>query len=283
MAKILSGKEVVEAMNKKARKDICELNKNNIVPKLAILRIGQREDDLAYERTVLKRCEKLTIEVKKCLFDDTVSQDEVIEQIKSLNNNKSVHGVLFFRPLPLHIDENLCCKTLSPSKDVDAATPASLAGVFMGNQTGYAPCTAQACMEILKHYHIDLSGKRTVVIGRSLVVGKPVSMLLLAANATVCICHTKTKSIKEIVRQADIVIVACGKPESIDASYFTDGQVVIDVGISWNEDKQKLCGDVAFDEVQEVVGAITPVPGGVGTVTTSVLLDHVIDSAKKAL
>ena len=283
MAKILYGSEVVEAMSAQASKDILMLEENSITPCLAILRIGNRPDDISYEKTATKRCEKLRIAVKHICLDSNVETDEVLQNIEKLNSDDKVHGVLMFRPMPVHIDEQACCLALDPSKDVDAATPASMAGVFMNAPTGYKPCTAQACIEILNHFNIDIRGKKAVVIGRSLVVGKPVAMLLLAENATVTICHTKTQDIESVVREADIVIVASGQMESVGATYLREGQVVIDVGIAWNDEKQKLCGDVIFEEAQDVCAALTPVPGGVGTVTTSVLLSHVIESAKQML
>ena len=181
--------------------------------------------------------------------------------------------------MPEQIDQEAACEALDPAKDVDAMTRGSLATVFTGRGPGYAPCTAQAVMEILKHYRVDPRGKRAVVIGRSLVIGRPVAMLLMHANATPTICHTKTVDMPSITREADIVVVAAGQMESIGPDYFSPGQTVIDVGIGWNEEKGKLCGDVKFDEVEPIVGAITPVPGGVGAVTTSVLCRHVVDAA----
>ena len=186
-----------------------------------------------------------------------------------------------FRPLPKQLNEEACCEALAACKDVDAATIASLAHVFTGKGEGYAPCTAQACMEILAHYGIDPKGKRAAVIGRSLVIGKPVSMMLMGANATVTTCHTKTVDMPSITKEADIVVVAAGRMETIGAEYFKPGQTVIDVGIGWNEEKGKLCGDVKFDEVEPIVENITPVPGGVGSVTTAVLVSHVVEAAKK--
>jgi len=172
---------------------------------------------------------------------------------------------------------------LDPAKDIDGCTDGSLAGVFTNSDVGFAPCTAQAAMEILKFYGVDCRGKRAAVIGRSLVVGRPVSMMLMHENATVTTCHTKTQDMPSITKEADIVIVCAGKMESIGAEYFKEGQTVIDVGIGWNDEKRKLCGDVKFEEAEPVVDAITPVPGGVGTVTTSVLVSHVVEAAKRTL
>ena len=223
------------------------------------------------------------VEVKTVVLPSDVEQPAMAASIEELNRDESVHGILMFRPLPKHLDEFACCEAIAPEKDVDAATTASLAGVFAGKEIGFAPCTAQACMEILSHYGIDMRGKRAAVIGRSLVIGKPVSMMLMAADATVTTCHTKTANAPSITSEADIVVVAAGRMESIGRDYFSAGQTVIDVGISWNEKKAKLCGDVRFDEVEGVVDAITPVPGGVGSVTTAVLVSHVVEAARRAL
>ena len=188
-----------------------------------------------------------------------------------------------FRPLPKHLDEKKAISLLRPDKDVDGCTDGSMAGVFTGKDLRFAPCTAEAAMKILEHYGIDPCGKKAAVIGRSLVIGRPVAMMLMACGATPAICHTKTKDVPEITKQADILIAASGQPESVSADYVSPGQVIIDVGISWSEEKGKLVGDVLFDEVEPVVAAITPVPGGVGAVTSSVLVTHVVEAAKKKI
>ena len=282
MAEILKGAPVAEAMAERARADVAALAEKGVEPTLAILRVGERDDDLSYERGATKRCNAIGVKVKNVVLPADVDQETMMATIGELNEDAGVHGVLMFRPMPAQLDEAACCEALAAAKDVDAATTASLAGVFTGSGEGFAPCTAQACMEILSHYGIDPKGKRAAVIGRSLVIGKPVSMLLMAANATVTTCHTKTVDMPSVTREADIVIVAAGRMETIGAEYFKAGQTVIDVGIGWNEEKGKLCGDVKFDEVEPVVGAITPVPGGVGSVTTAVLVSHVVEAAKKA-
>lgn len=282
MAQVLSGKEVAAALNEKMTADVEALKAKGITPTLAILRIGERPDDISYERGATKRCEGVGVGIKNVVLPADVDQDTLMAAIADLNADDSVHGVLMFRPMPEQIDQEAACGALDPAKDVDCVTEGSLAGVFTGSGKGYAPCTAQACMEILKHFGIDPKGKRAAVIGRSLVIGKPVSMLLMGANATVTTCHSKTADMPAITREADIVIAALGRMESIGKEYFSAGQTVIDVGINFNEEKGKLCGDVKFDEVEPIVAAITPVPGGVGSVTTSVLVSHVVDAAKKA-
>lgn len=279
-AKILKGAEVVEVMNADLAQQSEELRTKGINPTLAIVRVGERGDDISYERGATKRAEKVGVAVKNVLLPQDVSQDELIKVIKDINADESIHGVLMFRPLPQHIDEDIVRNTLDPAKDVDGITDLSLAGVFAGIDTGYAPCTAQACMEILAHFDYDLKGKNAVVVGRSLVIGKPVAMMLLGENATVTMCHSRSKNLPEIVSAADVVIACVGRANMVDASYLSSGQVVIDVGINVT-DEGSLVGDVDFGAAEEIVEAITPVPGGVGTVTTSVLMKHVIVAASK--
>lgn len=282
MANILSGKEVAAALNAQMTADVEALKAKGVTPKLAILRIGERDDDISYERGATKRCEAIGVEVKNVLLPADVDQETLMAAIDDLNKDDSVHGVLMFRPMPKQIDETAACEALDPAKDIDCVGRGSLATVFTGKGAGYAPCTAQACMEILKHFNIETQGKRAAVIGRSLVIGRPVAMLLMHAQATPTICHTRTVDMPTVTKEADIVIVAAGKMETIGAEYFKPGQTVIDVGINWNDEKGKLCGDVKFDEVEPIVENITPVPGGVGSVTTSVLVSHVVDAAKLA-
>jgi len=283
MAEILKGAPVAEALTEKMKTDVAELNAKGINPTLAILRAGERPDDISYERGAVRRAEKAGVSIKQVILPADVTQDEFDRALISLNRDKEVHGILMFRPLPEQLDNEKARKMLAPGKDIDGCTDGSLAGVFTNTKTGFPPCTAQAAMEILDFYGVDCAGKRAVVIGRSLVVGRPAALMLMHKNATVTVCHTKTADMPAIVREADIVIVAAGKMETIGAEYFRPGQTVIDVGISWNEEKGKLCGDVKFDEAEPVVSAITPVPGGVGTVTTSILVSHVVEAAERTL
>ena len=279
----MKGAEVVTALNEKMAKEIAALKEKGVSPTLAILRVGERDDDVSYEKGAIKRCETVGVAVKSVVLPADVQQSELLRAIDALNKDASVHGVLLFRPLPKHLDEDAVCAALDPGKDIDGITEGSLAGVFTGSGKGYAPCTAQACMEILDHYNIDCKGKRAVVVGRSLVVGKPAAMMLMGKHATVTVCHTRTADMPSVTRNAEILIVAAGKIESLTKEYFSPGQIVIDVGINWNNEKGKLCGDVKFDDAEPIVAAITPVPGGVGTVTTSVLVSHVVEAAKKIL
>lgn len=281
MAKRLEGAPVAAALNERMARETEALKERGIVPMLAVLRLGSRPDDLSYENGVKKRCAAVGVQAKSVVLPADADSSTFFDTLEKLSEDPAVHGILMFRPLPPHLDSEKACRMLNPAKDVDGCTDASLAGVFAGTDTGFVPCTAQAAMEILDYYGINCAGKRAVVIGRSLVVGRPVSMLLMHRNATVTTCHTKTASMPSITRTADILIVCTGKMESIGAEYLREGQVVIDVGIGWNEEKGKLCGDVKFEEAEPVAAAVTPVPGGVGAVTTSVLVSHVIEAAKR--
>ena len=283
MAELLKGKDVVDALNAKMTADVEELKAKGVSPTLAIVRVGERDDDISYEKNATKRSEGVGVAVKSIVFPVDVDQDTLMKCVDDLNKDASVHGVLLFRPLPKHLDEEAVRNALAPEKDIDGITDGSLAGVFTGTGQGFAPCTAQACIEILDYYNIECKGKRAVVIGRSLVVGKPVAIMLMGKHATVTVCHTRTVDMPSIAKNAEILIVAAGQMESITKEYFSPGQVVIDVGINWNDEKGKLCGDVKFDDAEPIVASITPVPGGVGTVTTSVLVSHVVEAAKKLL
>ncbi len=282
MAMLLKGAPVASALNEKMKKEVAVLRQMSVEPTLAIVRVGEKGDDLSYERSAMKRCASVGVRVENIVFPEDVSREVFYEEIDRLNRDDSVHGILIFRPLPEHLDNERARNAVSPEKDVDGCTDGSLAGVFTGSGTGFSPCTAQAVVEVLDHYGISCEGKEAVIIGRSLVVGRPAAMLLLHRNATVTVCHTRTKDLKEQARRADILVVCSGKMESFGKDFVRPGQVVIDVGISWNEEKGKLCGDVIFEEAGLVVEAITPVPGGVGAVTTSVLVSHVVKSAERA-
>lgn len=280
MAKQLLGKEVTAALNERIKADVAKLNEKGIKPTLGIIRVGERPDDLSYERGATKRCETLGVECKKFLLPADVSQEELLKVIDEVNKDDSIHGVLMFRPLPKHINQKVVENALAAEKDVDCQTEASLGAVFTGQKVGFPPCTPQACMEILDFYGIDCTGKKAVVIGRSLVVGKPAAMMLIQKNATVTVCHTRTVDMPSVTREADIVIVAAGRAGVVGAQYVSAGQTVIDVGINMNEEG-KLCGDCDYAAVEPIVDAITPVPGGVGSVTTSVLVGHVVEAAMR--
>ena len=279
--KELRGMPAAKAILADLQERVDRLSKKGVVPKLSVVRVGAREDDLSYERGIYKRFESVGAKVETIELPLSVTQEELESVIAALNEDTSVHGVLMFRPLPKSLDENKIKSLLAEEKDVDCLTSANDAHLFAGDKKGYPPCTPQAVMEILDHYDIDLNGKKVTVVGRSMVVGKPVAMLLLAKNATVTICHTRTRELQQECRNADIIVACAGVPRMITSEFVREGQVVIDVGIHVVEDK--LCGDVDYDSVSEVVDAITPVPGGVGSVTTTVLLKHTIASAEKSL
>lgn len=280
MAKLLSGKDVVQTLNESLAKRAQELRDNGVVPCLAIVRVGERGDDISYETGAEKRCEKVGVLVRKLLLPQDASQEDLLRVIETVNTDDRIHGCLLFRPLPKQFDDEVVRNALLPEKDVDGITDGSLAGVYAGTKQGFPSCTPAACLEILDYYGVQTTGKRATVIGRSLVVGKPAAMMLLQKNATVTVCHTKTIDMPAECRKAEILIVAAGRAGIVGKEYFSEGQTVIDVGI--NVDKQgNLCGDVNFGEAEPIVGAITPVPGGVGTVTTSVLVKHVIEAAER--
>ena len=280
MAMILDGKAIAASMNEALRKDAASLRESGVVPCLAIVRVGERPDDLAYERGAMKRCETIGVDVRNFVLAENAPENELLSAIEQINNDSSIHGCLLLQPLPKHMDERAIRQALSPAKDVDGITATSLFSVVAGGGPGFPPCTPKACMEVLDYYNIDVAGKRAVVIGRSLIVGKPAAMMLLQRNATVTICHTKTQNMPALCREADILIVAAGRAGIIGRDYLAPSQVVIDVGINVN-DQGKLCGDVNFDEAQGLVGALTPVPGGVGAITTSVLVGHVLQAARR--
>lgn len=280
MATILKGAPVVAAMNEKNAKRCAVLKEKGIVPTLTVVRVGEREDDISYERGVTKRCEKVGVQVKKVLLSADATQEELLRVIQDINQDKTIHGCLLFRPLPKQMDDRTIRAALAPEKDIDGITDQSLAGVFTNVDLGFPPCTAQACMEILNYYGVELSGKRATVVGRSLVVGKPAAMMLDKKNATVTMCNSRTRDLAAVCRQADVVVVAMGRMGAVGGDCLREGQIVVDVGIHVGDDGH-LCGDVRFDEAEAIVAGITPVPGGVGTVTTSVLVEHVIEAAEK--
>ncbi|MBR3130588.1 MAG: bifunctional 5,10-methylenetetrahydrofolate dehydrogenase/5,10-methenyltetrahydrofolate cyclohydrolase [Clostridia bacterium] len=282
MAEILKGKPVVDAMVARMQGETAAFMERGIIPTLCIVRVGERPDDLAYERGAVKRCESVGIRVEKVVLPADITQADFDEAFAAVNRDPSIHGILLFRPLPKQLDNERARQMLNPAKDVDGCTDASLAGVFTNSKVGFPPCTAQAAMELLHHYGVDPKGKKAAVIGRSLVIGRPVAMLLMHENATVVNCHTRTVDVPSITRQADILIAAAGQLHSVTPDFTNPDQVVIDVGINWDAQKGGISGDVDFDAVEPLVRAITPVPGGVGSVTSCVLASHVIEAAKRA-
>jgi methylenetetrahydrofolate dehydrogenase (NADP+)/methenyltetrahydrofolate cyclohydrolase len=261
-----------------------ELKNKGVTPCLAVVRVGQREDDLSYERGLTKRFTSAGAAVEPTALAEDVTQEELEACICTLNERKDIHGILMFSPLPRHLDEQKVRAILSPAKDVDCMTDANAYCVYAGRTSegvpGYPPCTPQAVLEMLDFYGYDLTGKNVTVVGRSAVVGKPLSMLMLQRNATVTVCHTRTKDLPAVCKQADLLVVAAGKAGLVTNDHVRPGQAVVDVGIHVVDGK--LCGD-AEASVGEIAECFTPVPGGVGAVTTSVLLKHTVDAAEKSV
>ncbi|MGG2468525.1 bifunctional 5,10-methylenetetrahydrofolate dehydrogenase/5,10-methenyltetrahydrofolate cyclohydrolase [Paraclostridium bifermentans] len=278
-SQIIKGKPVADKISEDLKKEVKSLNEMGIKPKLAIVRVGERADDLAYERGALKRCQNIGIETEVVELDENISQDEFIKAIHKLNEDDKVNGILTFRPLPKHLSEDEVKYEISPKKDIDCFNPINTAKIVENDKTGYPPCTPTAVIEILKHYGINLTGANIVVLGRSMVVGKPLSMLLLNENATVNICHSKTRNLPEIASQADILVAAVGRAKMVKKDYVKDGAIVIDVGVNV-DDQGNLCGDVDMEDVLDKVSMITPVPGGVGAVTTSILATNIVKACK---
>ena len=280
MGQIIKGKPVADAITAELVKDVEALKAKGISPKLKIVRVGAREDDLSYERGALTRMDKCGIIAEVLELPVDINQEDFVKELKAVNDDPTVHGILLFRPLPKQLDMEEIKFIVDPVKDIDCMNPLNAEKIFEGDKTGYPPCTSQACIEILDHYGVDMKGKRAAVVGRSMVVGKPLAMLLLDKNATVTICHSRPNDLPAVCRQAEGVIAAVGRAEMVKGDFISDGAVVIDVGINVNEEG-KLCGDVKFDECVDKASMITPVPAGVGSVTTSVLAKHVVKACKQ--
>ena len=277
----LRGMPVVNAIADDVRKRMEALAAKDIVPTLAVIRVGEREDDLSYERGLIKRFGSVGAGVVSKVLPVDVAEDELAATIEACNKDNNIHGILIFRPLPRHINEKKIIELVDTRKDVDCMTLINMAHTFAQDKEGHEPCTAQAVMEMLDYYKVDLTGKNVVVVGRSMVVGKPLSVMLQKKNATVTMCHTKTVDLPSICRNADIICACAGSAGMIKKEYLREGQIVMDVGI--NVVDGKLTGDVDYEAASEIVKAATPVPGGVGTVTTSVLLLHTLRSAEESV
>lgn len=274
---ILKGLPVAESINEKL---IAQLeNFEGAVPHLAIIRVGEKPDDMSYERGAIKKMDKIGFRCTSFVFDADIDNDSFQKEFDRINDDDDIDGILLLRPLPKHIDEKSILDRIDPRKDLDGISAVNMAKVYSGDESGYAPCTAEAVIEMLDFAGVDLKGKNVAVVGRSLVIGKPVSMLLMKKNATVTICHTKTVDMPGICKKADIVVAAAGVAKMINESYIGENAVVIDVGINVDEDG-KLCGDVDFERIADTASMATPVPGGVGSVTTSVLAKHLMKAAK---
>ena len=279
MAIVMKGLDVTLAMKEKMAAETENLKKRGIYPTLAIVRAGEKPEDLSYEKGAIKRCESVGVICNVFAFPEDISEENFADEIEKINRDQSIHGVLVFRPLPKHINEERIKSLMLPFKDVDCMSPVNIAKVFAGDESGFAPCTPEAVIEMINYYEILIEGKNVVVIGRSMVVGKPLAMLLLKKNGTITICHTRTRNIQEVCKRADVLIAAAGKPKMVNKDFVMPGAVVFDVGINVDSNGN-ICGDVDFDNVLDIAGKITPVPGGVGTVTNSVLVKHVIKAAQ---
>lgn len=274
MALILSGKEVAAAITENTRRITDSMREAGQPASLRIIRVGEKKSDLAYERGVRKRAEEAGIDLSVEVLPEDAIESMVAEAITKANTDPSVCGILLFLPLPKHLNEKRLINLIAPDKDLDGATDTSMLGVYKGTGEGFPPCTPEAVVRILDHYRIEICGKDIVIVGRSPVVGKPLAQMLIARNATVTTCHTKTVNLPEKTKRADIIISAAGHCHTIRAEHVREGQIVIDVGINFN-DEGKMVGDVDYEEVSGIVSAITPVPGGVGSVTNAVLLAHI--------
>ncbi|MDA8211680.1 MAG: bifunctional 5,10-methylenetetrahydrofolate dehydrogenase/5,10-methenyltetrahydrofolate cyclohydrolase [Clostridia bacterium] len=281
MAERLVGKAVADAMKEELAKKVAGLKEKGITPKLGIIRVGARPDDLYYEGGAKKTCESIGMAYEVFEYPADIQQGDFEQAVAEVGANKDVHGILMFAPLPKHLDERKIRALIPVEKDVDCLTLGSAAKVFADDLTGFPPCTPTACMDILHYYNIPIKGRKCVVLGRSLVVGKPVAMLLLREHGTVTICHSRTENLPDVCKDADILIAAVGRAKMVKANFVKPGQVVIDVGINEDPDNPgKYCGDVDYAEVEPIVEKITPVPGGVGSVTTVVLCKQTIMACK---
>jgi len=273
---VLKGAEVSAKIKEQVQASLARWE--GAVPKLAIVRVGENPDDISYERGAVKKMEAFGLRVESHVFPADISDGDFKQEFKRVNEDMDVAGILLLRPLPKQICEKDIEMMIHPAKDLDGISPANIAKVFAGDTTGFAPCTAEAVIEVLKAHEIAIEGKRVTIVGRSMVVGKPLSMLMLKENATVTVCHTRTKNLAETCQSAEILVAAAGKARMMDESFVGEGTIVIDVGINVDENG-KLCGDVDYDRIRERAAMATPVPGGVGAVTTAVLAKHLVQAA----
>lgn len=278
MSELLKGASTIAHIKEQLKEQVAQCAAQGVVPCLAVVRVGERPDDLAYERNAVKKCEQFGIACRVVSLPVDSTTQACCQAVAQLDGDENVHGILLFRPLPKGVDEAAVIAQIRPEKDVDCMTQASLAKLFCGDESGFAPCTAEAVVRLLEHERIAIAGKRVVVLGRSLVVGKPLAMMLLKRNATVTICHTGTVDVPSISRQADILVAAVGQAKMVNAPDMVAPQaVVVDVGIHVDEEG-RLCGDVDAEQMSHAA-LVTPVPGGVGGITTWLLLEHVVRAA----
>ena len=280
MAEILSGKAVAQAISADLEKRIAALKEKNIEPCLAIIRMGEEPGDLSYERSIRRTCEPLGIKIELFALSREAEQSEVLEKVRAVNGDKNIHGCIIMRPLPCHVDQAAVCEELDVKKDVDCVTAKSLSGLMIGDKKSFRPCTAQACLEILDYYGYELEGEKVAVLGRSLAVGRSLSLMLQDRNATVTMCHSKTRCLPQVCKESRFLIAAVGRAKMVCCDCVREDHVIVDVGINLDENG-KICGDVDREAVENTVAAISPVPGGVGGITVAVLAQHVIKAAER--
>lgn len=274
---ILYGNDVVKALSEQIRNQLATLS--GYIPHLAIVRVGEKPDDMAYERGAVKRFEKLGLRCTVHAFPESINHEDFAYAFKKINDDNDVDGILLLRPLPKHLDEKAITEMINPVKDIDCISPINMAKVFSGDDTGFAPCTAEAVIEMIDYAGINLTGKRATIVGRSMVIGKPVAMMLMKKNATITVCHTRTADMPAACKNAEVLVAAAGKARMINRNHVSEGAYVFDVGINV-DDEGRLCGDVDIEDISDIAALCTPVPKGVGTVTTSVLAKHVVKAAK---
>ena len=279
MAVILDGKETARKTREKLKAKVEKIKEKGVSPKLAVIMVGDDGASKIYVRNKSKACEELGIEYEEFLLGDETSQEELLELIQSLNERQDVHGILLQSPIPKHLDINEAFRTIKPEKDVDGFNPVNVGKLVLGQET-FISCTPFGIIKMLEEYNIPIEGKNAVVIGRSNIVGKPMLQCLLNKHATVTICHSRTKNLEEITKNADILVAAIGKAKFVTEKMVKPGAVVIDVGINRNEEG-KVCGDVDFENVKNIASYITPVPGGVGPMTIAMLMTNIVKAANK--
>lgn len=282
MERILTSNDLAVKLEEDIISRVEKLREENHVPKLAIVRVGENPNDISYEKSLVKKGENYKIDIQRVLLDESITTEELKSEIEKLNNDDSVTGMIIFRPLPKHIDEEVIQQTVCWKKDVDCMTPTNLAKIFQGDFSSFQPATPYASMKILEYYDIDLEGKNVAIVNRSMVLGKPMAMMVLGKNGTPIICHSRTKDLKKILKEADVVVTATGRAKSLTRNFLTEDSIVIDVGVSMGEDG-KLSGDADFEDLKDFVKGITPRLGGVGKITSTLLMDQIVQAKEKSL
>ncbi len=275
---LLNGKEVAKKIKEDLKIEVDQIKEKGIIPKLAVVMVGNNEASKVYVKNKSKACDTIGVEFEEFLLDENTTEEELFELIDRLNEDKNINGILVQAPIPKHLDQNKAFRRIKPEKDVDGFNPINVGDLSIGNDC-FISCTPYGVMKILEYYNIELEGKNAVVLGRSNIVGKPMVQCLLSKNATVTVCHSRTQNIKEITKNADILIAAIGKAKFVTEDMVKEGAIVIDVGIN-RLDNGKICGDVDFEAVENKVKAITPVPGGVGPMTIAMLMNNLVKATK---